>query len=101
GRLGKGGDVGWNRALYRPRRDAHLVETVMRAVMGDASVRGPQLTHDFEALFKYFLIIFERDSEWLIFPTVIASTRREIDAPAGEQVECRPLLRHADRVVQR
>ena len=46
-------------------------------------------------------IIFETDIERPIFAPVIAAARGEIDPPAAQEIERRPLLGDADRVMQR
>src|SRR5262249_54970827 len=63
--------------------------------------RPPQLAHDFEAFFENLLIVLEGNMERQIFAPVVTAAAGEIDAPAGQKVERRPLLGDADRMMQR
>src|SRR5271155_3320535 len=73
----------------------------MLAVMRDAVVRRPQPAHHFKAFFENALVVVERDVERLIFAAVITAAAGEIDAAPGQQIERRPLLGDADRMMQR
>ena len=100
-RLGERRDIGRQGLLHRLGRDAHVVELVVLAVMRDAAVRGPQRAHQLHALLEDALIVGEIDLEGQILARVVAAPGREIDAPVREQVERRPLLGDADRMMQR
>src|SRR5262249_61151248 len=72
----------------------------MSAVIGDPLVRLPQHPDDLEALLEDALIVLERDGEGEILLPVVAATGREVDTPATQEIERRPLLRDANRVMQ-
>jgi len=69
--------------------------------MRDAAIRLPKPAHQFQALFENALIVLERDMERQIFALVVAAAAGEIDTAVGEEIERRPLLRDADRMMQR
>ena len=69
--------------------------------MRDAVGRRPQFSQHLEPLVEDALIVLERDMERQIFALVVAAASGEIDASVAEQIERRPLLRDADRVMQR
>ena len=73
----------------------------MFAVMRDAVIGLPETADQFDALFKNALIVIERDVEWLVFALVVAATAGEIDAPARQEIERRPLLGDANGMMQR
>src|SRR5262245_5358359 len=68
--------------------------------MRDAPICRPTLAHDLQALYENPLMIRERDGKRLVLAPVRTAACGKIDAPAGEHIEGRPLLRHADRMVQ-
>ena len=99
--LGERSDIGRDRPLHRLRRDPHVVERIMSAVMRDAIFGRPQFAHHFEPLVEDALVVLERHVERQIFALVVAAPGGEIDASVAEQIERRPLLCDADRMVQR
>ena len=99
-RLGKRGNVDRNRLLHRVGCDADIVERVVLATMRNGFARRPQAVHDFQALGEDFRVLLEVRLERTVFVAVVAAARGEINAPAREQIQCRPLLGHADGMVQ-
>jgi hypothetical protein len=87
--------------LDRLRRDAHVVELVVLAVMRDAVRGGPELLDHLHALFEDALVVAEVDMERRVFAAVISAARGEIDAAAGEQIERGPLFGDANGMMQR
>ena len=73
----------------------------MSAVVGDAAFGHPQLADELQPLFEDALVVLEGHMERKIFAPVVAAPGGKVDAAAGEQIERRPLLGDADRVVQR
>ncbi len=69
--------------------------------MRDRRVLRPQPPDDFHALLEDRLVVVERHAERGVFLPVIAAAGGEIDAPAAQQIEARPLLGDADRMMQR
>ena len=59
------------------------------------------VAHQLHALFEDALIVGEIDLERQVLARVVAAAGSEIDAPVREQVERRPLLGDADRMMQR
>ena len=99
--LGERSDIGRDRPLHRLRRDPHVVERIMLAVMRDAIFRRPQPAHQLHAFLEDALVVVERHMERLVFAPVVAAAAGEIDAAVGEQIERRPLLGDANWMVQR
>jgi hypothetical protein len=95
------GDVGRDRPLRRLRRDRDIVQAVMAAAMGQRLGAGPETPHDFHTFLEDGLVVVKRDAERRVFAPVIAAAGGEIDPPARQQIERRPLFRNADRVVER
>ena len=67
----------------------------------DAAVGAPELLEDLHAFFEDALVVRERDVERRVLAAVVAAAGGEIDAAVAEQIERRPLLGDADRMVQR
>ncbi len=95
------GDIGRDRALHRFRGDRHIVELVMLAVMRDRLVARPQPAHDAQPFLENRLIVLEGDVERRVFAPVVPPPGGEIDPPARQQIEGRPLLGDPDRLMQR
>ena len=70
-------------------------------MVGDAAFGQPKLADEFQPLFEDALVVLEGHMERKIFAPVVAAPGGKVDAAAGEQIERRPLLGDADRVVQR
>ena len=100
-RLRERSDVSRNRLLHRFRCDPHVFKGIVLAVMGDPPVGRPKLPDQLKPLFENSLIVGERHMERQIFALVVAAPAGEIDAASREQVERRPLLRHANGMMQR
>ena len=100
-RLRERGDVSGERALHRARRDRDILELVMPAGVRDRAVGRPQAADNLHSLLEDRLIVLERDPEGPVLLPVIAAAGGEIDAAATQQVEGRPLLGDADRMMQR
>jgi len=60
----------------------------------------PKLADQFQAFFENSLIILEGHMERQIFALVVAAAGGEIDAAARQEIERRPLLGNADRMMQ-
>ena len=95
-------DIERHRVLDRLRRDRHILELVMLAIVVDAlAARTPELAENLHAFVEDRLVVIEGDAERQIFPAVVAAAGGKIDASAGKQIKCRPLFGDADRIVQR
>ena len=73
----------------------------MLAFVGDAILCFPERAHDLQAFFENALVVVEIDVKRLVFAPVIAAPGGEIDAAVAQQIERRPLLGDADRMMQR
>ena len=73
----------------------------MPAGVRDRAVGRPQAADNLHSLLEDRLIVLERDPEGPVLLPVIAAAGGEIDAAATQQVEGRPLLGDADRMMQR
>jgi hypothetical protein len=83
-----------NGATIRPQR-------VVLAVMRDPLVGRPQPAHQLHAFFEDALVVGKVHPERRVLAAVVTASRREIDAAVAQEIEARPLLGDADRVVQR
>ena len=69
--------------------------------MRDRPVALPQPLHDLEAFGKRRGVVLEIGTEGSVFAAVIAAAAGEIDAPATQEIERRPLLGNANWMMQR
>jgi hypothetical protein len=97
----EGGDIDRHRALHRLRRDPDILERIARAAIRDRPVAFPKPLDDLESLGEGGGVGLEIDAERRIFAPVVAAPGGEIDTPAAQEIERRPLLGDADRVMQR
>ena len=86
-------DIGRHRLLDRLRRDAHVVELIVLAVVRDAAFGGPEFLDHLHALFEDALVVLERDVERRVFAGVIAAAGGEIDAAAARADRASPIAR--------
>ena len=94
-------DIRRNRVLHRPRRDAHVLEGVIPALVRERLVARPETLHQLDPFGEDCGILFEIGLERPVFVAVVAAAGGEIDAPARQQIEARPLLGDADRMMER
>jgi hypothetical protein len=101
GKLRERRDVSRDRLLHRLRRDAHVFEGIVLALVRDAVFRRPEFAHELKPFLEDSLIVVEGNVERQIFALVVTAPGGEIDAAVRKQIERRPLFRDADRMMQR
>ncbi len=69
--------------------------------MRDRPVAFPEALYDLETFGEGRGVVLEIGAERSVFAPVVAAAAGEIDAPAAQEIERRPLLGDADRMMQR
>ena len=101
GRARKARHIGGYRPLHRPRRHEDILEFIEPALVGHRFVFVPQPEQYLDPLDEGLGIVVERHLEGRVFALVITPPAGEIDPPAAQQIERRPLFGDPDRMVQR
>src|SRR5262249_14741426 len=73
----------------------------MRTVVRDRAIGRPETPDDLHALLEDPLVVLERHLAGQVLAPIVAAAGGELDSAAAQQIERGPLLRDADRMMQR